>query len=233
MNLSRKLIGLAIAVFLLAVALIGSATGRPMIIHVQDATGAPIPDIVVIITPGDQYKSLALLTGRDGNVKLSASQPKTCVVTAIDPRHLFFTRTTEAVCGGTSFVNIRLTVRPIIDTVANLTAIWVTIQVTGPNGKILRNSQVILRNRIGTMKGNGFIAVTTDRTGLIKVQLSPGKYVLAASIKSGFLEASFEVGADVQRKCSELARKCIFAAAKHVVFKKPIMVTLQAPTLGQ
>ncbi len=104
-------------------------------------------------------------------------------------------------------------VRPVIDIVADLAAIKVSVQVKEPNGFALAERPVIVRKRVGTMEDSTFSVGTTDRKGRINLKLRPGEYVLASLVDGRFLEAPLHLAPAVKRRCSGEESDCYIANA--------------------
>lgn len=228
MNLPRIHALPEVAAILLSTAIAASATARSTVVHVQDSSGAAMADAVVLVNPGERHKSLALVTDRGGDVALPATRCEPCVVTAIDPRQLFQSKTTE-IEGNPPLVTLVLPVRPIVDRAGDPTAMKTTLEITAPDGKPLRHARVIIRSQVVTMEDNSFTAVTSGRDGLIALMLPPGDYVAASFMKGGFLEATFQVAPDVQERCSEKRTECLLSAARRAAPGKPTLVRLTDP----
>ena len=188
----------------------GGRPGGPTVVRVLDSSGAPYADAVVLVNPGWHGDSIALVTDRGGRATLPKLDCKVCVVTAMDPRRLFFDKTTEFESGAPS-VTMTLRVRPVIDIMFDPKAIKADVQVKAPDGKAIAEQAVVVRKSVGTMADNTFSVGTTDRKGRISLKLRPGEYVLASLVNGRFLEAPLNLASAVKRKCSEAESDCYIA----------------------
>ncbi len=198
------------------------------VVRVLDPSGAPYADAVLLVNPGQVTRSVALVTDQSGTAILPRLWCKVCVVTAIDPRRLFFDKTTEFK-SGTPSVSVTLAVRPVIDIVADLAAIKVSVQVKEPNGFALAGRPVVVRKRVGTMEDNTFSVWNTDRKGRINLKLRPGEYVLASLVDGRFLEAPLNIAPAVKRRCSGEESDCYIANAIHNPLPAHLAVRLAPP----
>ncbi len=201
------------AMIMLSAVFATSAPRPSTVVRVEDASGAPLADAVVLVNPGEQYRSLALVTNRGGEATVSDLDCKPCVVTAMDPRHLFASKTTEFE-SGTPVVSLLLSVRPIIDRVRNLSAVKVTLKITGIGGTPLRDAEIVLRDGLMTMDDNNFMMLKSNQKGLVTAELSPGEYVIATRVAGRFLEATFQINPAARRHCSEEMTKCLISSAR-------------------
>ena len=192
----------------------GSPPAGPTVIRVLDPSGEPYADAVVLMNPGQPSESIALVTDSNGTAKLSSLNCKVCVVTALDPRKLFFDRTTEFQ-SGTPSVTLILAVRPVVDFAFDPMTVKVDVQVRGPDGIALADRDVVVRNRVGTIDDNTFSVCTTDRSGRLALELRPGEYAVASLVSGRFLEAPLDISLPVKRKCTEEESSCYIASAKH------------------
>ncbi|MGH9716215.1 MAG: hypothetical protein ACRD4R_05730 [Candidatus Acidiferrales bacterium] len=189
----------------------GGPPGGSTVIRVTDPSGAPYADAVLLVNPGQPAYSIALVTDRSGTATLPRLNCKVCVVTAMDPRRLFFDKTTEFE-GGAPSVTVTLPgVRPIQDIVSEPGAIKVSVQVKGPDGMALADRAVVIRKSVGTMEDNTFGVGSTDRKGRIVLERRPGEYVLASLVNGRFLEATLNLAPAVKRKCSDEESDCYIA----------------------
>lgn len=216
------------ALAMLGVAASGGTAGGSTVIRVLDPSGEPYADAVVLVNPGHPTDSIALVTDSGGKATLPRPDCKVCVVTAIDPRRLFFDKTTEFE-GGTSSVTLTLRIRPVVDVMFDPTAMKVDVQVKAPDGKAIVEQPVVVRKKVGTMADNTFGVVSTDRQGRITLKLRPGQYVLASLVNGKFLEAPLNLAPDVRRKCSDVESDCYIANVVRNPLPAHIAVRLAAP----
>lgn len=203
---------------------------RSTVVRVLDPSGAPYADAVVLVNPGHTAHSIALVTDRSGTVTLPRLECKVCLVTAIDPRRLFFDKTTEFESGTASVALTLPGVRPIVDTVTDLAAIHLSVQVKGADGTPLAKQAIVVRKRVGTMEDNTFTVVTTDLEGQISLKLRPGEYVLASLVNGRFLEAPLNLAPAVKRKCSEAESDCYIANVVRNPLPAHLAVRLAPPS---
>jgi hypothetical protein len=206
----------------------GRGSGGSTVIRVLDRSGAPYAGVVVLVNPGWQGDSVALVTGRSGTATLPKLDCKVCVVTAIDPRRMFLDKTTEFE-GGTPSVTLALRRRPVIDVVLDPKAVKVDVQVNAPDGRALADRPVVLRKKVGTIKDNAFSVVNTDRKGQISFNLRPGDYVLASLVNGRFLEAPLNLAPAVRRKCSDVESDCYIANVARNPLPAHLAVRLAPP----
>ena len=210
-----------VALAMSGVAISSGRPDEPTVVRVLDASGTPYADAVVLVNPGWQGDSVALVTDQRGRATLPKLGCKVCVVTAVDPRRMFFDKTTEFE-EGVPAVTLTLRVRPVVDVMFDPGAIKVDVRVKDPDGMAIAERPVVVRKRVGTMEDNTFSVDTTDRQGRISLKLRPGEYVLASLVNGRFMEAPLNVAPAVTRKCSEVESDCYIAN----VVRNPLPVHL-------
>jgi|GEM_PF-4423104 len=223
MNTLRASITIMTALLMLSPIFATSAPGLSTVVHVEDASGEALPDVVVLLNPGEPYRSVAFLTNRHGEVTVSGLDCKPCLVTAMDPRNLFMSKTTEF-NSSTQSVNLRLPVRPIIDRLSDPSAISVVLRVMGANGRPLRDAEIVLHDKSMTMEDNNFTLLKSSEKGLVNLKLPAGEYVVATSVAGSFLETTFQINPAARRDCSEKMTKCLISAAERARFGAVIAV---------
>lgn len=206
----------------------GGSAGGSTVVRVLDPSGAPYADAVLLVNPGQVAHSIALVTDRSGTATLPRLNCRVCVVTAMDPRRLFFDKTTE-VESGTPSVTLALPgVRPVVDVMFDPKAMRVSVQVKGAAGAALVKQAVVVRRKVGTVEDNTFSVGTTDSKGWLSLKLRPGQYVLASLVNGKFLEAPLNLAPAVKRKCSEVEADCYIANARHNPLPVRLAVKLAA-----
>lgn len=216
----------------LAVSGVVVSRGQPSgttVVRVVDGSGEPYADAVLLVNPGWYGDSVALVTDRRGKATLPKLNCKVCVMTVLDPKRMFFDKTTEFE-GGTPSVTLTLRVRPVIDKMFDPRAIEADVQVKAPDGKALPEQAVLVRRKVGTMEDNKFSVVTTDRTGRISLKLRPGEYVLASLVGGRFLEGALDLAPEVRRRCSKAEARCFIDAASR---RPPTSVSVSLTTRSQ
>jgi hypothetical protein len=216
----------------LAIPGVAVSGGRPVastVVRVLDQSGTPYADAVVLVNPGWHGDSIALVTDQSGRATLPKLDCNVCVVTAMDPRRMFFDKTTEFEAGAPS-VTLTLHVRPVVDVMFDPRAIKVDVQVKAPDGIAIAERPVVVRKKVGTMEDNTFSLDTTDRKGRLSLKLRPGEYVLASLVNGRFLEAPLNVAPAVKRKCSEVEADCYIANVRHNPL--PVHLTVKLTPTG-
>lgn len=195
-----------------AVVITGGQRSGTTVVRVLDASGEPYADAVLLVNPGWYGDSVALVTDLRGKATLPKLDCKVCVLTVMDPRRMFFDKTTEFE-GGTPSVTLTLRVRPVIDKMFDPREIKAYVQVKAPDGKTLPDQAVVVRRKVGTMEDNKFSVGTTDRQGQISLNLRPGEYVLASLVGGRFLEGTLDLAPEVWRRCSKAEARCLIDSA--------------------
>lgn len=216
-----------VAAILLAIpALASRPGGGSTTVRVLDPSGAAMAGAVLLVNPRYDIDSLAVITDAQGRATLPALGCRICVITAIDPRRLFLSTTTEFE-GGAPSVTLVMPVRPTENRI-DLAAIHVSLRVSDHDGKLLRNRTVVVRNKVETMENNWFSVLTIDSSGRISLELDPGEYVVASPVRGKFLEAPLHLAVGVMRKCSQREGDCLSAYAARRVSKMAVDVRLAA-----
>lgn len=160
-------------------------------VRVLDASGEAIGGIVLLVNPGETRKSRAYLTGANGEVFLPKLGCEICTVAALDPRGMFFNRTTEF-NGKSRRLTLTLRLRPVIDTVGIPGVTSVEMTVLGSRA-ILPHQKVVVRPHDLTLRSNWVYTGSTDAQGRIRVELLPGKYDVGTLIRGGVWQGSFSI----------------------------------------
>lgn len=200
----------------------------PAVVRVLDPSTAPMAGVVLLVNPGRPLDSLALITDSRGYATLPDLDCKACVITAMDPRRLFFSTTTEFE-GEARSVTLVLPVRPVVNILFLPGSIRATVQVNGPDGRPLPGQAVLVRPKVEAMEDNWFYVDTTDHKGRVSIKLRPGEYVLASLVNGKFLEAPLNLALNVKQECSERQVRCLIADAPRAAPKVPLVVSLTAP----
>jgi len=228
MRRTHLLLSSLLALVMSGGAVSGARPGGSTVVRVLDMSGAPYAGVVVLVNPGWQGDSIALVTDQNGTATLPKLGCKVCVVTAIDPRRMFLDKTTEFE-GGTPSVTLALHPRPVIDVMFDPEAVKVDVQVKAPDGKALAEQDVVLRKKVGTIEDNAFSILKTNRKGRISLKLRPGDYVLASFVNGRFLEAPLNLAPTVKRRCSEAESDCYIANVVRNPLPAHIAVRLAPP----
>jgi hypothetical protein len=122
----------------------------------------------------------------------------------MDPRGLFFTRTTEF-DGRSLSLKLVVEVRPVVDTIFVPGAVKVNMVVYGSGGEPLPNQSVLLRPTLVTLEANWTRLITTNSKGMISPELLPGEYTVAGTLAGKVWEAPIRVE---QSKCAKKLKKC-------------------------
>jgi len=169
-----------------------------------------VEGIVLLVNSGRANESSVSITDEEGKAYLPALNCNTCIITALDPRGLFYAKTTEF-GGRTKSVVIFMQIRPVINKVGDPGAMWVDIIVHDPTGTPLAKQNVIVRPRdvTLTLESNWFYTDTTDSKGRIRAKLLPGEYIVARLTNGEVMEASFSVKVKQSKQCAEEEEKRI------------------------
>lgn len=198
--MNRRLLRHAFTAWIMSASLIGCVANAATLVRVIDGTGVEgIGGVVLLVNPGDQRKSQVFLTNADGHAYLPHLNCEICTITALDPRGVFFNKTTEF-SGQSSSVTLTLQLRPVIDTVGCPHCIWVNIAVHGPADEPLLHQSILVRPSEMRLNSNGLYTETTDSKGQIKVQLTPGEYTVATLLEGKAWEAPLRVASESKRR---------------------------------
>ena len=187
------------------------AQSHSTVVRIVNATGVEgIPGIILLVNPGRALNSQALITDEQGTVVVPNLKCEICIISALDPRGLFFSRTTEF-SGQSPSLTIVLEARPIIDTIGDPSSILLEFAVRNPEGESLPEHKVTIRPALVTVEDNWFDLLTTDSRGHVKVRLRQGEYAIGALVERRAMEAKFRMitGND---KCGESEVRCIQAS---------------------
>lgn len=181
MSALSKRISLATILAFLFTAQLASATDKGTVVHVTDATGEGIADVLLWVTPEKPHASRPFITDKHGVAHLPDFACKVCLIAALDPKGLFVNKTSEF-SGGTPSLTLTLQVKPIIDHVDVSKAETARIKVEDSQGRPLRNQTVVIRQRNAALQKHWAWWLTTDASGITQTRIDPGSYVLATVI---------------------------------------------------
>jgi hypothetical protein len=204
---------LFIALCTLSISLAGRGQTAGTLIRVLSQNGIDgIAGVLLVVNSGNSHGSQAFVTDSDGNAHIPHMDCSICIVTAIDPRGLFFDRTTEF-DGQRKLVALTLKVRPLVERVCSPGSLQVNVTVYGPDGEPFSNQTIAIRPAIMTFDKSWYYIDITSSKGLTSAELVPGGYIVAALIAGKPWEGSFQVGANKQDSAGNPAR-CLDAADK-------------------
>jgi hypothetical protein len=142
----------------------------------------------------------------------------------MDPRGLFFSKTTEF-DGRSLSITLVLEVKPVIDIVFVPGSVRVNVAVYGPSGEPLSHQRVVVRPTVMTLDTNWRYLITTDSKGMISPELLPGEYTVATLLGDKPWEAPLRV---TKSKCAKKVRKCNDSLLGASNPRQPITVHLSA-----
>jgi hypothetical protein len=204
----RQLRFVVIVIVLLFLGIPGLTATEGILVRVLNMTLIEgVPGVVLLVRSDQSRKYQAYVTDSNGSVIVQPLSGNICTVTSFDPSRLFYNKTTEFDCHS-SPVMLVLPVRPVIERVSLSGSVKLRIAIYGPGGKLLPKQNILLRPSIVTFEIPHVFLITTDTTGSIDTQLSPGDYTLATLINGKPYEAALLVTAKGQ-KCPKTSQICV------------------------
>jgi hypothetical protein len=197
--------------WIVSASILGWAENSPIVVRVLTTNkNEGIDGVVLLLNPGNTNKSKVFITDKNGVAYISGFNCSTCTVTAIDPRGMFFSATTEF-DRRSSTITLIMEVRPIVDKVGEPGAMETEITIQDSGGIPLPKQDVIVRPREMTLtrESNWFYTDTTDSKGKIRAKLTPGEYTIARLVNGEVWEASFSVIVQRSKRCAEEEKKRI------------------------
>jgi hypothetical protein len=225
--MTRNAIIFTVVIWIISTSIIGWAESPVTVVRVLDASQVEgIAGAVVLINLGSPQDSKAFAADKNGIAYISDLNCSTCVITAIDPRGLFFSKTTEFDRQSSS-VTLILQLRPVIDKLGEPGAIFVNIAIHDQSGAAMVNRDIVVRPREMTLtpESNRFYKFTTDSKGQNKARLIPGDYSVAMLVDGKVLEAPSSIAVERSRRCADVEKKRLRAGGSDAL-KKSIAVQL-------
>ena len=195
------------------------------VIKVLDPTELEgIAGVILLINPGDNRKSQALVTDAKGEAVASELNCVICTITAFDPHGLFVSRTTEF-SGSSPRFRLVLAIQPLLDIVRDPKAVSMELVVHDSKGDPLAQQDVVIRPAVMTLEDNRVLVQRTDATGRLTVHLRASQYVVATVSGDAASEARFEIVTSKER-CSDGAVTCVVALPQSPHRPKPLDLQL-------
>jgi hypothetical protein len=222
----------AIVFGIMFASIIGWAENSATVVRVLDETEVEgLAGIVLLVNPGNMDDSQVFVTDVHGLVSVPHQNCRICTITALDPRGLFFGKTTEFDSRSLS-ITLILEVQPNIERFWTPGSIQVSVAVYGPNGELLPNQIVAVRPRVMTLDtnrdANRIYQSTTDSNGLVSAKLLPGDYTIATLIGGKPWEAPLLITAS-KSKCTAKKQKYIDSSPGNSHTNQLIAVHLLPP----
>jgi hypothetical protein len=189
-----------------------------------------IAGVILLINPGDNRKSQALITDATGEAIAHDLNCVICAITAIDPRGLFVSRTTEF-SGSSPHLRFVLAIRPLIDIVGDPRASPINIAINNSKGQPLVEHDVVIRPTVMTLENNRISIQKTGSDGRVILLLRAGDYTVGAMNGDVIAETRFEVVASKDR-CPSATVTCIVASPQSSRRMKPISLQLSSSNLN-
>lgn len=203
-----------------------SAQTSSTVIRVLDPSELEgIAGVILLINPGDYRKSRALVTDTKGDATARDLNCAICTVTALDPRGLFVSRTTEFSASSHLF-RLVLAIQPLIDIVGDPKAISIDLAINDSKGQPLTQHDVVIRPTLLTLEeSNRLFLQSTGPKGHVSVRLRAGTYTVATLNRDTVSEAQFEI-TTAKERCSGSTVTCIVASRRSSGRMKPISLQL-------
>lgn len=205
-----------------------SAQTSSTVIRVLDPSELEgIAGVILLINPGAYRKSQALVTDTKGDATARDLNCAICTVTALDPRGLFVSRTTEFSASSHLF-RLVLAIQPLIDIVGDPKAVSIDLAINDSKGQPLTRHDVVIRPTLLTLEESNRLSVQgTGPTGHVNVRLRAGAYTVATLDKDSVSEAQFEIST-AKGRCSSSTVTCIVASPRSSGRMKAISLELSS-----
>lgn len=170
-------------------------------VRAVNASGEGLKGIVLVVDRGDQLAASAIVTDANGIANVPSPQCALCVISAFDPKGLYYPATAEF-AGRSPSVDVQMQVRPVIDTAFTPRVRKLEIIIEGLHGEPIAGIEILVRPAATTFAPEPIVTAKTGANGIASLELGAGTYVVAAVVGRIPQEFSFTVSASGKIACA-------------------------------